>query len=190
MTKCKMTRYIDITGKKYGRLLVIKPIKSDFYSKQWVCQCDCGNEKIASYHNLNNGHTKSCGCLQQESRLKGSDEPGFNFTINAYQRNAKARGYEFNLSREQFKDITNKNCFYCGCPPSNLSKGSKKYNKGDYIYSGIDRVDNDKGYTLDNVVPCCYPCNVRKRGLSKEDMIKILEFLGYEIIPPKLDDRV
>lgn len=36
----------------------------------WKCKCDCGKETIVSQTNLQNGHTKSCGCLQTESGIK------------------------------------------------------------------------------------------------------------------------
>ena len=48
-----------------------------------------------------------------------------------------------------------KNCFYCN----------------DNVKIGIDRVDSSKGYTIDNVVPCCSKCNWMKGVLSKEDFI-------------------
>lgn len=187
-----MTTIIDITGQRFGRLVVIEQSSKRTKTKgaYWKCLCDCGNEIIVIAANLKRGHTKSCGCLSKETRFLGNGESGLNYVIRAYKMNAELRGYEFNLTREQVKEITSKNCFYCNKPPERVGKGAKISRDGDYIYNGMDRVDNDKGYTLDNIVPCCYSCNVRKRGLSKEDMIKILEFLGYKIIPPKVDDRV
>ena len=49
----------DITGKRFGRLVVIKRIDS----KHLLCICDCGTEVVVSYGNLTSGNTKSCGCL-------------------------------------------------------------------------------------------------------------------------------
>ena len=42
---------------------------------------------------------------------------------------------------------------------------------GDFVYNGLDRVDNEKGYTIDNVVPCCKHCNYAKRNRSVEEFI-------------------
>lgn len=42
----------------------------------WVCYCDCGKEVIANTGNLNNGHTKSCGCLRTETIIKLSTTHG------------------------------------------------------------------------------------------------------------------
>ena len=52
----------DLTGKRFGRLTVAKYVGSS----KWLCQCDCGNEKIVRTHSLNSGETKSCGCLDLE----------------------------------------------------------------------------------------------------------------------------
>lgn len=53
---------IDLTGKKFDYLT------AEYYIKggKWHCKCDCGNEIDVDTRNLNNGHTKSCGCLQKQ----------------------------------------------------------------------------------------------------------------------------
>ena len=52
----------DLTGKRSGRLTAIKYVGGS----KWLCKCDCGNEKIVRTNSLNNGETKSCGCLNLE----------------------------------------------------------------------------------------------------------------------------
>lgn len=56
--------FIDLTGKHFGYLTVLKKCE---YSKTahtylWECQCKCGNITKVSGNNLKNGHTISCGC--------------------------------------------------------------------------------------------------------------------------------
>lgn len=63
-----MGRIKDMTGKKIGRWTVIKldtehPNKHD---SRWICQCECGTVKSILGHQLRNGNTHSCGCLQRE----------------------------------------------------------------------------------------------------------------------------
>ncbi len=67
-----MGRKIDLTGKVFGRLTVIKehPDRTPQGSVQWECQCECGNFTIVSGDNLRRNHTLSCGCLQKESAQK------------------------------------------------------------------------------------------------------------------------
>ena len=77
-----------------------------------------------------------------------------------YIRSAKKRNYEFAITLIQFKELTSQNCHYCEKSPSKIYY--KKRCNGEYVYNGIDRKDNSKGYTLENCLPCCYACNTIK----------------------------
>lgn len=58
---------IDLTGKTFGRLTVVKRVGTDNQRNPiWLCKCECGNEKIIRGNNLKSGNTKSCGCLARE----------------------------------------------------------------------------------------------------------------------------
>lgn len=67
-----MGRKIDLTGKVFGKLTVIKehPERTPQGSVQWLCKCECGKPTIVSGDNLRRNHTLSCGCLQKESAQK------------------------------------------------------------------------------------------------------------------------
>lgn len=56
----------DLTGRRFGRLTVIKHSHIANNVHYWICKCDCGNERIASGSNLQQGYIKSCGCLKKE----------------------------------------------------------------------------------------------------------------------------
>lgn len=61
----------DISGQRFGRLVAVSNTgvrKSNGYI--WLCRCDCGNMALVPIHSLTTGNTKSCGCLQKESRYK------------------------------------------------------------------------------------------------------------------------
>ena len=63
---------IDITGNRYGRLVVIEKdedriSKSGNRTKMWKCKCDCGNIKTVSQQCLIHGRTQSCGCYNKDS---------------------------------------------------------------------------------------------------------------------------
>ncbi len=161
-----MPKFIDLTGKKFNRWTVLKRVYPNSKNREamWLCKCDCGNERIIQGSQIRNGSSKSCGCLWKEVMREKSSLPlgiaCLRQTINGYKRDAKRKGREYELTEDQFFEITQRNCFYCGAKPSNITK--KKYNTGDYIYNGIDRIDSNKGYTLDNVVACCKKCNRAK----------------------------
>ena len=68
-----MSKPLDITGERFGRLTVLERYGSEksfsnpgvVYST-WICRCDCGNEKVVRGVNLKSGMTRSCGCLRRE----------------------------------------------------------------------------------------------------------------------------
>lgn len=63
-----MGTFIDLTGKRFGRLTVIRRIPNE--GKKfilWECICDCGNVTKVRGSNLRNGHTTSCGCYRMET---------------------------------------------------------------------------------------------------------------------------
>ena len=79
--------------------------------------------------------------------------------LSSYKLKDWKKDLQFNLDREWFiENILKSKCIYCG-DTNNL---------------GCDRIDNNKGHTYDNVVPCCYTCNIaRGNNFSFEEM-KIL----------------
>lgn len=64
----------DLTGQRFGRLIVLARAENDRHNKsQWLCQCDCGNQKTVNGQSLTRGLTMSCGCLNREiSSRKGA----------------------------------------------------------------------------------------------------------------------
>jgi len=61
---------IDITGQRFGRLVVKHQVPSDKPTAQWLCVCDCGKEKIADGCLLRSGVVRSCGCLAKETQRR------------------------------------------------------------------------------------------------------------------------
>jgi hypothetical protein len=165
----------DLTSQKFGRLTVISDSKIRYSNGLilWNCICDCGNKVVVNGASLRNGKSQSCGCLHLELKRLPKYEASFNKLYKTYQTGAIKRGYEFKLTKDEFKDITSKECFYCGIIPTyecrNNGKKSKFY--GNYIYNGIDRIDNNNGYNIENCIPCCFKCNKMKSTLKRDEFI-------------------
>jgi hypothetical protein len=187
----------EMLGKTFNKLTIIsfavykdrKTTKSrDAF---WNCNCSCGTKNVlVSNSNLISGHVKSCGCYMIE-KLKVLHKNNiklhapFYSVLKEYTNGAKIRNLSFDLNETQFKKITKSNCYYCNEPPSTIKYKNGKYEfKGEpYIYNGIDRVDNDKGYILENCVSCCRDCNWMKGVLNKEKFFKkIKEIYNYQFM--------
>lgn len=166
-------RFKDETGKRYGRLTVIKhlPLTKKQRGCCFLCRCDCGNMKVAMGRSLRFGDIKSCGCLSREwaknlNLFLPEGISGFNVFLSKLKRKCKLRAREFSITDTEAFKFTQQPCFYCGVPPRQRTGTSRQQ---EFVYNGMDRVDNKRGYALDNIVPCCGKCNSMKRTLSIEE---------------------
>lgn len=73
-----MSKFIDRTGQRYGRLTAIKRAEAPPMSMKtnawWLCKCDCGEETIVNGEKLTSGQTRSCGCLRSETASRMAKE--------------------------------------------------------------------------------------------------------------------
>ena len=60
-----MTKPVEITGHKYGRLTALSLAASN--PRRWRCRCECGVETVVDQRALRSGNTSSCGCLKDET---------------------------------------------------------------------------------------------------------------------------
>jgi hypothetical protein len=159
-------------GSKNNRLTVLEELPRQGRCYYLRCRCDCGTETVIRKDGFTLGHTKSCGCLNREVareyciRTKRG-KPGwsnFSTVYTGYKHGAIRRNLIFDISKNDFFAVSQQPCFYCCCPPSNIEAKPQKY--GSYVYNGLDRLDNKAGYTVENVVSACWPCNHAKGNLS------------------------
>jgi hypothetical protein len=116
----------NLTGQKFGKLTVIKPVKTINDTSRWLCKCECGNEKIVATYRLLSGRVKTCGdCfntinfyipeikrLEQENKeLKEKVKSRENELVNmSEQANMRINNYRSAL--EEIKEIARFNQFY------------------------------------------------------------------------------
>lgn len=170
---------IEMEGKKFGKLLVIRYAGSRRQQKDklWECKCDCGNLTIVPTTRLLHGVTKSCGCYRTESRHKRLKPDRLEHLKHSLFRKLKAVAkrskISWTLSRTEFDNLIQQSCFYCGGQPSNASKDVNGVKLSDTVlyYNGLDKIDPNGGYTLSNVVPCCIVCNKMKSNHSLDNFL-------------------
>jgi len=178
----------ELIGKTFGRLTITD---FGFYRKRsekgrdglWRCRCSCGEDNVfATYGNLNNGNVESCGCMSSDHLKKlhkGNidDSATFRAVFKTYQWSAQKRNLKFNLTPEQFLQLSQRNCEYCNKPPSFVKNrnGKNSYKGKPFFYNGIDRVDNSQGYLIENCVSCCRICNIAKAGMTKQEFLDWIE---------------
>lgn len=151
-----MGRFVNLTGRRFGRLTVIERYGHDKYNKiLYRCLCDCGNEKVVLGRSLLNGKCKSCGCLnlvvkkekskyrglaQEESRLyhiwKGMRSRCLNQNNNSYD-DYGGRGID--VCPEWADDASGFETFVSWARSHGYSSNLS-----------IDRINNNRGYYPDN----------------------------------------
>jgi len=61
-----MSARVDVTGRRYGRLVAIRYVRTEKAKSIWLFDCDCGSQHECIYRNVAAGLTKSCGCYSAE----------------------------------------------------------------------------------------------------------------------------
>lgn len=168
-----MPKLIDLTTRRFGRLIVIQRVFDNRYEKPvWLCKCDCGKEKIIYGNSLRMGATQSCGCLQIEIVTHSNTKHGhsknkkrskiYSTWSDMIQRctNPKDTGFHNYGGRgitvckrwmkfENFlKDM--------GEPPTNKHQ--------------LDRIDNDKNYCKTN---CCWSTRKQQQRNKRNNHIVV-----------------
>lgn len=81
-----MGKLVDLTGMRFGRLVVEKRVDNKYNQVFWHCKCDCGNEKDICGSSLKRGDTVSCGCYNREISSSRGDLKYKSFqTTNEYE---------------------------------------------------------------------------------------------------------
>ncbi len=169
--------YIDLTGKRFGRLIVIEKGRLVNHKiLHWVCKCDCGTIKEIRGSSLKNKLTTSCGCYCKEIHWKGyGDLSGEYWSV--IKLGAKKRNLEFNITIEEAWHLfvhQNKKCLLTGRPiflVRNYSKGKIRQT------ASLDRIYSTKGYLIDNICWTHKDINIFKSAMSNQDFIA----LCYEV---------
>ena len=74
-----MPKLIDHTGKRFGKLVVLKQAgRNELKKVLWKCQCDCGNQTVVVSGSLVTGNTTSCGCIVPNFKHGGWNKSSYN----------------------------------------------------------------------------------------------------------------
>ncbi len=166
----------NLTGMRFGKLEVVCEYgRNSKRQLSWLCLCDCGNSVVRVASSLESGRTTSCGCNKYAPEVKAlrrlsMRRPGATMrkSFGESSRSAIVRGLDFSLTPEEFSRLTQSSCFYCGDSPAQVKRTIFE----EIVLNGIDRVDNNLGYSKENTVSCCKPCNFMKREMSWSDFTK------------------
>lgn len=169
--EAKSKDHTDLSGNRFGRLVVLECIGSDKHHKRlYRCLCDCGNEKTTTQALLKRKEVLSCGCLQKENRY--SKNGLTTKRIYTVWQSMKIRCY--NSKFKQYKDYGGRGIKICDewLGENGLANFVKWAYDNGYDENAprgqctIDRIDNDKGYSPNN----CRWVSMKEQSKNKRNL--------------------
>jgi hypothetical protein len=154
--------------------------------RRFWCRCVCDREFLVALNGLRSGQSTQCKPCAAKNRVRRPSkrwtkltqrDAGLRQARFTYERTARDRGLAIDLSADDFEALLAGNCAYCGTAPANhwaiIKTAGRPYPGEQFVYSGIDRVDNAVGYVAGNCVSCCADCNRAKRKMG------LAQFVAY-----------
>ncbi len=170
-------KYIDLTGKQYERLFVIRRMGANKWNQAiWECKCNCGKITTAMTKDLKSGKKRSCGCLKKDETSRRFWK-GYGDICGDYwsslKRNAKYRNIDFDLDIEDAWDIYEKQQNKCAL--SGWKIQLTRIIKDRDQTASLDRIDSSKGYIKENVQWLHKTINICKHILTNDEFVRMCE---------------
>lgn len=151
----KMAKVLDLTTKRFGKLVVIQrhPENTKAGKARWICQCDCGNDVTVTGGNLQSGFTQSCGCFQLECVKTIAEK--YNVT-HGLSHTPEYETYKCMLKRccdeknRNYADYGGRGITVCDEWKNSFEAFYRDMGPRPSPEHSIDRRDNNKGYSKDN----------------------------------------
>jgi hypothetical protein len=139
--------------RKCTRCKIEKELTSEYFYKQkarpqgfdYTCK-ECDKKRTKKVKPRAEWSEERVAKRKQSLAKYARSEKGKSISIfKAYEKFDLDRGYETSITKEFLLSLRKQSCIYCGFPAT-----------------GVDRIDNKKGHTIENTVACCKECNVAR----------------------------
>lgn len=137
--------FVDVTGKRWGKLVAVGFFKRINRRTFWIMQCDCGNVKNIALENLLSGNVNSCGCIKRE---RMSSRGGKNHHLWRGGKSSKYPKEWTERLKEEIRNRDNRTCQFPKCDYTDVFE----YKKLD-----VHHIDEDKlNCKQSNLISLCH----------------------------------
>ena len=141
----------------------------------WKCECDCGKYVYIRTTDLTKEKPIQ-SCVKCGYKRMGKTNTLKNHlslrrrVYRRYEQGAKDRNYSFELMFEEVDSLIKQSCQYCGESPTVADEIDNRTGVP-FKRNGIDRKNNNLGYSKENTVACCKTCNLAKLTMGYKEFI-------------------
>jgi len=149
--ECRKKRFIDLTGKRFGKLYVLgQNGKDKWHDTIWKCQCDCGKVVDVTGSHLKRKNKRSCGCdfIHPRKTHGKTRKDGKRTTMFGRWTSMKSRCY--NTNHHAYKNYGGRGIQICERWLNSFENFYNDMGDPPAKYMTIDRIDNDGNYEPSN----------------------------------------
>ena len=165
-----MGKFIDLTGNRYTRLVVVGRGDNVYGKPWWECNCDCGTTVVVAGRVLREGTTKSCGCYNKEKeKTHGMSYSRFYVIWKAMLRRCKSgTGKSAPYYKSKGIEVCNQWKTFENFRDDMYSKYLMHVDENGVRNTTIDRIEGDEGYHPLNCRWATYEKQSRNRSFKNK----------------------
>jgi len=170
-----MTKGLELLGKRFGTLTVIKQGPNTGHSSRtWIVRCDCGVERSMRGESLMSGNSSNCGCERKYHKTHGKSKTREYYLFHHAKTRAKKKGLPFNLD---LSDIFIPEF----CPVLTHIRLNNSNSRLGFDSPTVDRLIPQLGYVKGNVRVISWRANNIKTDASWQELMSVATWLEGEL---------
>ena len=191
----QLHRRSNLVGQIFGKLTVIEKdgLAEVGDMQRWLCKCECGESYHSTTKRLKGGVSKQCRkCSIADSHKSGEDNRNwkgigrisrswFSAKINNAKKSSENKGNnrEISITFEEVYEVAERQNFRCVYTSEKLTF-HKPSTRNEKPTASIDRIDNTKGYTKDNIQLTTSEVNLMRGALTHDRFLELCGIISKE----------